>query len=88
MSALALSVKTLFHLVLAFLVLYLCGVAGSFFAGVISAVAAAVLHASPYATILIYRALSALFFCGFIALAWTIYSRLQGRKSRQKGSAS
>lgn len=79
--------KTLFQLVLAFLVLYLCAVAGSFFAGVIGAIVAAVLHASPYATILIYRVLSAVFFCGFVALAWTIYSRRQARKSRQKSSA-
>ena len=80
--------KTLFQLVLAFLVLYLCGVAASFFAGVIGAIAAAGLHATPYATTLIYRVLSAVFFCGFIALAWTIYSRRQARKSRQKNSAS
>jgi uncharacterized membrane protein HdeD (DUF308 family) len=80
--------KTLFHLVLAFLVLYLCGVVGSFFAGVIGAIAAAVLHASPYATTLIYRMLSAVFFFGFVGLAWAIYSRRQGRKSRQKNSAS
>jgi uncharacterized membrane protein HdeD (DUF308 family) len=80
--------KTLFHLVLAFLLLYLCGVAGSFFAGVIGAIAAAVLRASPYATILIYRVLSAVLFFGFISLAWTIYSFRQARKSHQKSAAS
>jgi hypothetical protein len=41
--------KTLFKLVLGFLVLYLCGVAGSFFEGVVGAIAAAAFHAGPYA---------------------------------------
>jgi Flp pilus assembly protein protease CpaA len=74
-------VKTLFHLVLICAVFYLCGVAGSFLAGVIGALAAAGLHAGPYAVTMIVRVFSALFFCGFVFLAWTIYSR---RKKRMR----
>jgi hypothetical protein len=76
--------KTLFQLVLGFLILYLCGVAGSFFGGIFGAIAAAYFHASPYATITIVRVLSTIFFFGFVALAFVIYSRRQARKSRQK----
>jgi membrane protein implicated in regulation of membrane protease activity len=79
--------KTLFKLVLAFLVLYLCGVAGSFFGGVVGAIAAAVFHAGPYAVTLTVRALSTVFFFAFVALALMIYSRRQKRKAQQKGSA-
>jgi hypothetical protein len=75
--------RTLFKLVLGFLVLYLCGVAGSFFGGVVGAVAAAAFHAGPYAITSIVRVLSTLFFFGFVGLAIVIYSRRQARKSGQ-----
>jgi uncharacterized membrane protein YozB (DUF420 family) len=78
--------KTLFKLVLAFLVLYICGVAGSFFAGVVGAISAAAFHAGPYAITLIVRMLSAVFFVGFVALV--IYWRRQKRNERQKNSAN
>jgi membrane protein implicated in regulation of membrane protease activity len=80
--------KTLFKLVLAFLVLYICGVAGSFFADVVGAISAAAFHAGPYAITLIVRVLSAVFFVGFVALALVIYWRRQKRNERQKNSAN
>jgi membrane protein implicated in regulation of membrane protease activity len=80
--------KTLFNLVLAFLVLYLCGVAGSFFGGVVGAIAAAAFHAGPYAITLIVRVVSSVFFLGFVALALAIYLRRQSRRTQQKNSAS
>ena len=78
------TMKTLFKFVLAFLILYACGVAGSFFAGVAGAIAAAYFHASPYATIMIVRVLSAFFFFAFVALALVIYSRRQRRNVQGK----
>jgi membrane protein implicated in regulation of membrane protease activity len=76
------SMKTLFKLVLGFLVLYVCAVAGSFFAGVIGAIAAVRFHAGPDATFMIVRVLSAVFFFGFVALVIVIYTRRQKRKSK------
>jgi hypothetical protein len=81
-------VKLVLQLGLAFLVLYLCGVAGSFLGGVGGAIAAVLLHAGPYAVTMIVRVLSVVFFCGFVVLAWTIYARFQKRKLRQKNTAN
>jgi len=87
-SAFTLIDEYVFKLVLAVLVLYLCGVAGSFFGGVVGAIAAAVFHAGPYAITLTVRVLSTVFFFGFLALALVIYSRRQKRKSLQKDSSN
>jgi hypothetical protein len=76
--------KIFFKIVLVVLILYVCAVAGEFFAGVIGAIAAVYLHASPYAITLIVRVLTTVFFCGFVLLAWVIYSRRRVRKSRRK----
>jgi hypothetical protein len=73
--------KTMFKLVLAFLVLYLCGVAGSFFGGVVGAIAAADFHAGPYAITLVVRVLSTVFFLGFVALAFISVAKTE-RRSR------
>ena len=75
-------VKILLQLGFAFVVLYLCGVAGSFLGGVVGAFAAVLWHAGPYAVTMIVRVFSAVFFCGFVALAWMIYTHFQKRKLR------
>lgn len=80
--------KTLFKVALAFLVLYLCGVASSFFGGVAGAVAAAAFHAGPYTITLTVRVLSTVFFFGFVALALVIYSRRQKRKAHERNPDS
>ena len=87
MRPLSQPMKTLFKLVLGFLILYLCGVAGSFFGGVFGAIAAAGFPAGAYATITIVRVLSTLFFFAFVALSLLIYARRQKRKSNLKNSA-
>jgi hypothetical protein len=81
-------VKILLQLGFAFVVLYLCGVAGSFLGGVVGAFAAVLWHAGPYAVTMIVRVFSAVFFCGFVALAWMIYTRFQKRKLRRKSTAN
>ena len=80
--------KTLFQIILVLLVLYICGVAGALFGGVVGALAAALLHAGPYAVTMIVGVLSTLFFCGFVLLAWVIYSGLKDRKLGRKGNAN
>jgi membrane protein implicated in regulation of membrane protease activity len=79
--------RTLFKIILALLVLYLCGILGGFFAGVIGAIAAAYFHAGPYATTVVVRVLTTIFFCGFVLAAWVILSRRRERKSRRKNNA-
>jgi hypothetical protein len=81
-------VKILLQLGFAFVVLYLCGVAGSFLGGVVGAFAAVLWHAGPYAVTMIVRVFSAVFFCGFVALAWMIYTHFQKRKLRRKSTAN
>jgi hypothetical protein len=81
-------VKILLQLGFAFVVLYLCGVAGSFLGGVVGAFAAVLWHAGPYAVTMVVRVFSAVFFCGFVALAWMIYTRFQKRKLRRKSTAN
>lgn len=76
--------KTFLKVVLVVFVLYFCATAGGFVAGVIGAIVAVYLHASPYAITLTVRVLTAIFFCGFVLLAWVIYSRSRARKSRRK----
>jgi hypothetical protein len=76
--------KIFLKVVLVVLILYVCATAGGFFAGVIGAIAAVYLHASPYTITLIVRVLTTVFFCGFVLLAWVIYSRRRARKSRRK----
>ncbi|HEX4380583.1 MAG TPA: hypothetical protein VH022_11145 [Candidatus Acidoferrum sp.] len=80
--------KILLQLGLAFVVLYLCGVAGSFLGGVVGAFVAVLWHAGPYAVTMVVRVFSAVFFCGFVALAWMIYTRFQKRKLRRKSTAN
>jgi hypothetical protein len=76
--------KILFKIVLVLLILYVCGVAGAFFGGVLGAIGAVYFHADPQATALIVRLLTIFFFCGFVLLAWVIYSRRRERRLRQK----
>jgi len=76
--------KTFLKVVLVVFVLYFCATVGGFFAGVIGAIVAVYLHASPYAITLTVRVLTTVFFCGFVLLAWVIYSRRRVRKSRRK----
>jgi hypothetical protein len=80
--------KIFLQIVLALLVLYLCGVAGAFFAGVIGALAATLLHATPYATVMIVRILSTVFFFGFVFLAWVIYSSRRSRRLRHRSDTA
>ncbi len=80
--------RTLIKIVLVLLVLYLCGILGEFFAGVIGAIAAAYFHAGPYATTVIVRVLATVFFFGFVLFAWVIYSRRRARKLRQQKTAT
>ena len=82
------TLKIVFQIVLVLFVLYLCGVAGAFFAGIFGALAATLLHASAFATTLIVRILGAVFFCGFALLAWVIYSRRRARKLVRRSDAA
>ena len=80
--------KILFKIVLVLLVLSVCAAAGAFFAGIVGALAAVLLHARPYAVTMIVRVLSSVFFFGFVFLAWVIYSRRQARKLRRKSDTA
>ena len=76
--------KTLFKIALVLLFLFVCATLGEIFGGVIGAVAAAFLHASPYVTMVLVRVFTTLFFFGFLLLAWVIYSRRRESKARRR----
>jgi hypothetical protein len=80
--------KIFFKVVLVLLILYVCAVAGEFFAGVLGAIAAVYFHASPYATTVIVRVLATVFFFCFVLVAWVVYSRRRARKSRRRNSVT
>jgi hypothetical protein len=81
-------VKILLKVVFVLFILWVCAVVASIFGGVAGALAAVLLHASPYIITLIVRVFSTIFFFGFVLLAWVIYSRRRSRKfARKSGTA-
>jgi hypothetical protein len=80
--------KIFLKVVLVLFILYVCAVAGEFFAGVLGAIGAVYFHASPYATTVIVRVLATVFFFFFVLVAWVIYSRRRARGSRQDTSVT
>jgi hypothetical protein len=72
-------VKIFLKIVLVLFILWVCTVLASICGGVAGALAAVLLHASPFGITLIVRVLGTLFFFGFVLLAWVIYSRRRSR---------
>jgi hypothetical protein len=81
-------VKILLKIVLVLFILWVCAVLASIVGGVAGALAAVLLHASPFAITLIVRVFGTLFFFGVVLLAWVIYSHRRARKLARKNSVA
>jgi len=81
-------VKIFLKIVLVLFILWVCTVLASICGGIAGALAAVLLHASPFAITLIVRVFGTLVFFGFVLLAWVIYSRLRARRLARKDSVA